>query len=654
MKKLLAALVAVLTICLLAGIPVAPVAQAAGAYWIGVDITNQITTVYRSSDDSVVRHMLCSTGLDETPTPTGTFYMPKKAYAAERTEWYYFKEFDCYAKYATRIKGGILFHSVIYSSKSDSSLRTSSVKNLGKKASHGCIRLTVDNAKWIAKNCPAGTKVKIYYGKKDADLKQQLTGSYQTLEKGDSGKSVKSLQERLKECGWYSGSITGKYDSATQNAVKAFQKAQGLTADGKAGSKTQKALFSAEPAVGLFTTLKQGDKDLAVEQLQRMLTELGVYTGNVDGNFDAATAQAVKDYQRAQGLSEDGIATPSLQSRMAGDSGIVAVPDPTPTPEPEPVAIGTVTIKTNGSTLNMRAKASSSAKVLAKLKNKAEVKLIEDGSTWIKVWDGTQTGYIMKKYAKVTLIEFSTPTPEVTLNPDATLPPWTTPEPESTTSPAPTVTATPAPTPTATPEPTPEIEAIGTAKVKTNGGTLNMRATASNKGKVVTKLKNKAEVELLAQEGSWAQIRYKGKTGYVMSKYLKITLNGDATAAPEATVKPTATPLPETIGTAKVKTNGSKLAMRKSMSTSAKQVTTVPNKATVDVVSVDGKWAQIIYKNKIGYALSKYLKITYDAEPTPTPEATLPAWTTPEPEVTVEPETTVSPETTLPPWSITE
>ena len=245
MKKLLTALVAVLTICLLAGIPIAPAAQAAGAYWIGVDITNQITTVYRSSDDSVVRHMLCSTGLDETPTPTGTFYMPKKAYAAERTEWYYFKEFDCYAKYATRIKGGILFHSVIYGSKSDSSLRSSSVRNLGKKASHGCIRLTVDNAKWIAKNCPAGTKVKIYYGKKNADLKQQLTGSYQTLTKGDSGKSVKSLQERLKECGWYNGSITGKYDSATQNAVKAFQKAQGLTADGIAWPQTLSALDAA-------------------------------------------------------------------------------------------------------------------------------------------------------------------------------------------------------------------------------------------------------------------------------------------------------------------------------------------------------------------------------------------------------------------------
>lgn len=651
MKKLLSALVMVLTICLLAGIPMAPVAEAAGAYWIGVDITNQITTVYRTSDDSVVRHMLCSTGLNDTPTPTGTFYMPKKAYSAERTEWYYFKEFDCYAKYATRIKGGILFHSVIYSSKSDSSLRTSSVRNLGKKASHGCIRLTVDNAKWIAKNCPAGTKVKIYYGTSNPDLKQQLTGAYQTLKKGNSGTSVKKLQARLKECGWYNGAVTGKFGAATETAVKAFQKAQGLTADGKAGSKTQKALFSADPAVGLYTTLRQGDKNLAVEQLQRMLTELGVYTGNVDGSFDAATAQAVRDYQRAQGLSEDGVATPSLQSRMAGDSGIVAVPDPTPTPEPEPVAIGTAVIKTNGSTLNMRAKASGSGAVLAKLKNGATVKLIEDGSTWIKVWDGAQSGYIMKKYAKVTLISFTTATPAPTVDPNVTLPPWSTATPEPSATVSPDATATPTPVPTITPTPTPEAEAIGTAVIKTNGGTLNMRAKASSHGKVVAKLKNKTSVEVLAESGSWTQIRYSGKTGYVMTKYLKIALNGEATVAPEATVTPTTTPLPDTIGTAKVKTSGGKLTMRVSASTSAKKLASVPNKAVVDVVSVDGKWAQVIYKGKVGYVASAYLKISYDSAAMPTPEMTLPPWTT---EPTINPAATLSPESTLPAWSTAE
>ena len=76
-------------------------------------------------------------------------------------EWYYFKDFDCYAKYAYRIIGGILFHSVLYNSKSESSLSRSSVNALGSRASHGCVRLTVENAKWICNNCPAGTTVVI-------------------------------------------------------------------------------------------------------------------------------------------------------------------------------------------------------------------------------------------------------------------------------------------------------------------------------------------------------------------------------------------------------------------------------------------------------------------------------------------------------------
>jgi len=50
---------------------------------------------------------------------------------------------------------------VIYGQPKESSLQRSSVSNLGRRASHGCIRLTVDNAKWIYSNCPVGTTVVI-------------------------------------------------------------------------------------------------------------------------------------------------------------------------------------------------------------------------------------------------------------------------------------------------------------------------------------------------------------------------------------------------------------------------------------------------------------------------------------------------------------
>lgn len=52
----------------------------------------------------------------------------------------------------------------------------------------------------------------------------------------------KQIQQKLKDLGYYLGSVDGIYGNATRNAVVAFQKANGLTADGVAGPKTIAAL----------------------------------------------------------------------------------------------------------------------------------------------------------------------------------------------------------------------------------------------------------------------------------------------------------------------------------------------------------------------------------------------------------------------------
>lgn len=61
---------------------------------------------------------------------------------------------------------------------------------------------------------------------------------------GDSGSAVKKVQKRLKKLGYYSGSIDGDYGNGTKNAVKSFQKRNGLTANGKVNSKTLSKLNS--------------------------------------------------------------------------------------------------------------------------------------------------------------------------------------------------------------------------------------------------------------------------------------------------------------------------------------------------------------------------------------------------------------------------
>lgn len=126
-------------------------------YKLVVDVSDQRVYVYQwdgSTYGTCIGEMICSTGLKSTPTPLGTY---QAAGPTGTGEWYWFQEYQCYAKWGYRIIGGILFHSVIYSR--GKVLNRTSVQKLGRPASHGCIRLKVEHAKWIYENCPAGTTV---------------------------------------------------------------------------------------------------------------------------------------------------------------------------------------------------------------------------------------------------------------------------------------------------------------------------------------------------------------------------------------------------------------------------------------------------------------------------------------------------------------
>lgn len=97
--------------------------------------------------------MICSTGGEETPA--GTFKISTK---------YEFKElfYKSYGQYCSRIYGSILFHSSGNNSLNKSDLNAEDFNSLGQGVSHGCIRLTVEDAKWIHDNCPSGTEVIVY------------------------------------------------------------------------------------------------------------------------------------------------------------------------------------------------------------------------------------------------------------------------------------------------------------------------------------------------------------------------------------------------------------------------------------------------------------------------------------------------------------
>ena len=146
-----------------------------------------------------------------------------------------------------------------------------------------------------------------------------------TLRLGSQGTDVKNLQQRLKDLGYLAGSADGVVGSATETALMTFQSSNGLTADGIAGKNTQTVLYGASAkAYSTATdssTLKRGSQGTLVKNMQQKLKDLGYYTGSVTGNFGTITEEAVRSFQRANGLTADGVAGVSTLNKLYAMSG---------------------------------------------------------------------------------------------------------------------------------------------------------------------------------------------------------------------------------------------------------------------------------------------------------------------------------------------
>ncbi|MFT8812250.1 L,D-transpeptidase [Oenococcus sp.] len=122
--------------------------------WVQVSLKAQRVYI-KSQTGRILYTMYCSSGLDNT-TPTGTFYIQ-----AERGPSFFNPSLNEGANYWVSFKdhGVYLFHSVPTSA--DKSYNVAEAEKLGHPASHGCIRLTVSDAKWFYENVPFNTKVVI-------------------------------------------------------------------------------------------------------------------------------------------------------------------------------------------------------------------------------------------------------------------------------------------------------------------------------------------------------------------------------------------------------------------------------------------------------------------------------------------------------------
>ena len=170
-----------------------------------------------------------------------------------------------------------------------------------------------------------------------------------TLKLGSQGDEVRNVQRKLRELGFYKGTVDGDFGEATEKAVKAFQQQYGLTVDGKVGSATMAKLASARqtakpaatatpkptatPSYSANTYLRNGNSGKQVKQMQERLISLGYLVGTATSNFDNATETAVIAFQRRNTSYADGVAGPetlkalysSSASKASSPSGIVGI-----------------------------------------------------------------------------------------------------------------------------------------------------------------------------------------------------------------------------------------------------------------------------------------------------------------------------------------
>ena len=169
-----------------------------------------------------------------------------------------------------------------------------------------------------------------YESKTGKSSSSATSSSASGLKLNSKGTDVRNLQQDLTTLGYYWAEITGNFGAKTETAVKRFQEENGLTADGVAGAKTLNAIAAAVARKGgtsassssAGTALKLNSQGTKVSQLQTDLKQLGYYYAEITGNFGSKTEAAVKAFQKAKGLTADGVAgTRTLDAIAAAVSG---------------------------------------------------------------------------------------------------------------------------------------------------------------------------------------------------------------------------------------------------------------------------------------------------------------------------------------------
>ncbi len=131
------------------------------------------------------------------------------------------------------------------------------------------------------------------------------------------------LQVVLKNYGYYTSKIDGDFGPASKKALKEFQSSNNLVSDGILGKNSCKKLNNKENVVkktinviNIVNTNSQKTQSSEILNVQKKLSELGLYSGEIDGINGSRTKNAIKNFQNKAGLTPDGIIGPKTLSAL--------------------------------------------------------------------------------------------------------------------------------------------------------------------------------------------------------------------------------------------------------------------------------------------------------------------------------------------------
>ncbi|NEZ48013.1 L,D-transpeptidase [Clostridium niameyense] len=125
-------------------------------YKIDVDLIDQMVNVYKN--DKIIKKINCSTGLvgnQDTETPVGMFYIMDKG------KYFYSNKYNQGGRYYIKFFANYLIHSIPLDKNGN--IIEEEKDKLGFPASHGCIRVSIDDAKWLYNNVPKKSLIFIHY-----------------------------------------------------------------------------------------------------------------------------------------------------------------------------------------------------------------------------------------------------------------------------------------------------------------------------------------------------------------------------------------------------------------------------------------------------------------------------------------------------------